>query len=55
MKCFPTPDAREAFLANTVLDRSYDVSPNLTDPYGRFDLVQQQRDAIALFKTQFQI
>ena len=55
MQCYPSPEAREAFLANTVLDRSYDFSSNLTDPFNRYSLIQQQRDAIALFKTEFAI
>ena len=57
MKCFPSPDAREEFIRNTVLERSYDIDPNITvtDPFNRFQLVQTQRDAIALWKSQFQI
>ncbi|KAI0752659.1 TAP-like protein-domain-containing protein [Daedaleopsis nitida] len=54
-QCFPTPEARDAFIANTVLDRGYDVSPNVTDPFNRYHLIQLQRDAEALYKTQFAI
>ena len=54
-RCFPSPEARTAFIANTVLDRGYDVSPNLTDPDNRYHLIQTQRDADALYKTQFAI
>ncbi|RPD76009.1 hypothetical protein L226DRAFT_522437 [Lentinus tigrinus ALCF2SS1-7] len=54
-RCFPSPEARTAFIANTVLDRGYDVSPNLTDPANRYHLIQTQRDADALYKTQFAI
>ncbi|KAI0767486.1 TAP-like protein-domain-containing protein [Fomes fomentarius] len=55
VRCFPSDEARAAFIANTVLDRGYDVGPNLTDPYNRFHLIEQQRDAEALYKTQFAI
>ncbi|TFK81819.1 alpha/beta-hydrolase [Polyporus arcularius HHB13444] len=54
-KCFPTPEARTAFIANTVIDRGYDVGPNLADPSNRYHLIQTQRDADALYKTQFAI
>ena len=54
-RCFPSPEARTAFIANTVLDRGYDVSPNLTDPDNGYHLIQTQRDADALYKTQFAI
>ncbi|KAH9928020.1 TAP-like protein-domain-containing protein [Epithele typhae] len=46
---------RTAFITNTVIDRSYDVSPNVTDPFNRYHLVQTQREADALYKTQFAI
>ena len=55
MKCFPTHEARTAFIANTVLDRSYEVGPDLTGPENQFRLVETQRDAIGLYKTQFAI
>ncbi|KAI0719840.1 TAP-like protein-domain-containing protein [Cerioporus squamosus] len=54
-RCFPTPEARRAFIANTVIDRGYDVGPNLTDPANRYHLIETQRDADALYKTQFAI
>ncbi|KAI0772753.1 TAP-like protein-domain-containing protein [Trametes elegans] len=54
-QCFPSPEAHAAFIANTVLDRGYDVNPNLTDPFTRAHLIAQQRDANALWKTQFEI
>ncbi|KAH9884113.1 TAP-like protein-domain-containing protein [Cubamyces lactineus] len=54
-QCFPTPEAHAAFIANTVLERGYDVGPNLTDPANRYHLIQLQRDANALWKTQFEI
>ena len=42
-------------MTNTVLDRGYDVGPNLTDPFTRDHLIQQQRDADALLEAQFKI
>ncbi|KAI0356986.1 hypothetical protein OH77DRAFT_1534392 [Trametes cingulata] len=54
-QCFPSPEAHSAFIANTVLERGYDVGPNLTDPLNRNHLIQQQRDADALWETQFKI
>ncbi|EJF56709.1 hypothetical protein DICSQDRAFT_174660 [Dichomitus squalens LYAD-421 SS1] len=54
-KCFIENGSREAFSANTVLDRGYDVSPNLTDSYNRFHLIETQRDANALDQAQFEV
>ncbi|KAI0658733.1 TAP-like protein-domain-containing protein [Cubamyces menziesii] len=54
-QCFPSPDAHSAFIANTVLERGYDVGPNLTDPANRNHLIQLQRDADALWQAQFEI
>ncbi|KAI0372414.1 hypothetical protein BV20DRAFT_1050746 [Pilatotrama ljubarskyi] len=54
-QCFPSPEAHAAFIANTVLERGYDVGPNLTDPLNRNHLVQLQRDADSLWQTQFEI
>ncbi|KAI0658734.1 TAP-like protein-domain-containing protein [Cubamyces menziesii] len=54
-QCFPTPEAHTAFIANTVLERGYDVGPDLTDPANRYHLIQLQRDADALWQTQFEI
>ncbi|KAI0772754.1 TAP-like protein-domain-containing protein [Trametes elegans] len=52
-KCFSSPDARQAFLANTVLDRGYDVAPDAADPGNRYHLIEQQREANALYQAQF--
>ena len=38
-----------------MLDRGYDVSPNLTSPLNRNHLVELQRDATALYQAQFAI
>ncbi|KAI0634191.1 TAP-like protein-domain-containing protein [Trametes polyzona] len=54
-KCFSSPEARQAFIANTVLDRGYDVAPDVQDPFNRYHLIQTQRDADGLFKSQFEI
>ena len=54
-KCFTANGSREAFLANTVLDRGYDVSPDLADPGNRPNLIQSQRDANTLYQAQSQI
>ncbi|TBU37821.1 TAP-like protein-domain-containing protein [Dichomitus squalens] len=54
-KCFTGNGSRQAFIANTVLDRGYDVSPNLTDPFNRYHLIETQRDANALYQAQFQV
>ncbi|KAI1791668.1 TAP-like protein-domain-containing protein [Ganoderma leucocontextum] len=54
VQCFPGNGTREAFIANTVLDRGYDVSPDPTDPANWYHLIETQRDANALYKTQFE-
>ncbi|KAI0325007.1 alpha/beta-hydrolase [Cubamyces sp. BRFM 1775] len=54
-QCFPSPEAHAAFIGNTVLERGYDVGPNLTDPANRDHLIQLQRDADALWQTQFEV
>ena len=38
-----------------MLDRGYDSSVNYTDPFNRHHLIETQRDANGLFKTQFAI
>ncbi|KAH9927997.1 TAP-like protein-domain-containing protein [Epithele typhae] len=53
--CFPSPEARQAFIANTVIDRSFDVAEDLTDPMTHAGLVQQERNRIGLFKSQFAV
>ncbi|KAI0708631.1 TAP-like protein-domain-containing protein [Earliella scabrosa] len=54
-QCFPSKEARAAFIANTVLGQGYDVGGDLSDPQNRFHLIAQQREAEALYKTQFAI
>ncbi|KAF7790649.1 hypothetical protein EIP86_001605 [Pleurotus ostreatoroseus] len=43
------------FKRNTVLERSYDVPSNISREEARKILVQQQREADALLKTQFEV
>ena len=38
-----------------MLDRGYDSTSNFTDPFNRYHLIETQRDANGLFKTQFEI
>ncbi|OCH85906.1 hypothetical protein OBBRIDRAFT_797713 [Obba rivulosa] len=54
-QCFPSRDAQRAFKSHTVLERGYDVGPNLTDPSNREHLIRLQREADALYKVQFEI
>ncbi|KAI0827448.1 TAP-like protein-domain-containing protein [Trametes gibbosa] len=54
-QCYSSPAARQAFIANTVLDRGYDVAPEVKDPFNRYHLIQTQRDADGLYKSQFEI
>ncbi|KAH9854634.1 TAP-like protein-domain-containing protein [Lenzites betulinus] len=54
-QCYSSADARQAFIANTVLDRGYDVAPDVEDPFNRYHLIQTQRDADGLYKSQFEI
>ncbi|KAI0672369.1 TAP-like protein-domain-containing protein [Trametes maxima] len=54
-RCFSSPEAHAAFIQSTVIERGYDVGPNLTDPLNRSHLIELQRDADALWRTQFEI
>lgn len=38
-----------------MLDRGFDVAPDVQDPFNRYHLIQTQRDADALYKAQFEI
>lgn len=53
--CFGSTESRAAFMRNTVLDRSFDLGPNLTDPSLRENLLRQQKEADALYQAQFEI
>ncbi|KAM5538029.1 hypothetical protein V8D89_008226 [Ganoderma adspersum] len=55
VQCFPGNGTREAFIANTVLDRGFDVSPDPTDPVNWYHLIESQRDANALYRAQFEL
>ncbi|OCH84673.1 hypothetical protein OBBRIDRAFT_763985 [Obba rivulosa] len=54
-QCFPSQADYLAFKSHTVLERGYDVGPNLTVPGNREHLIALQREADALLKTQFEI
>ena len=53
--CFPKSGSREEFIKNTVIDRGYDSSTDYGDDRNRYHLIETQRDANSLFKTQFTI
>lgn len=52
--CFG-PGGYEQFTSHTVLDRGYDFTPDLDDPSNRAHLIEQQREADALYETQFKV
>ncbi|KIJ55466.1 hypothetical protein M422DRAFT_24041 [Sphaerobolus stellatus SS14] len=53
-KCF-SPGGYGLFKHHTVLGRGYEVGKNLSDPRTRERLIEQQREADALYETQFTI
>ncbi|KIJ55468.1 hypothetical protein M422DRAFT_24044 [Sphaerobolus stellatus SS14] len=53
-KCF-APGGYALFRQHTVLEHGYEVGKNLSDPRTRDRLVEQQREADALYQTQFKI
>ncbi|PIL24469.1 hypothetical protein GSI_14223 [Ganoderma sinense ZZ0214-1] len=55
VRCFPGNGTREVFIANTVLDRGFDVSRDPTDATNWYHLLETQRDANALYQTQFEV
>ncbi|KAF8579923.1 alpha/beta-hydrolase [Ramaria rubella] len=54
VRCFGEDGNYQLFKTHTVLDRGFDVGPNLTDPRTRDNLLLQQREAESLYKTQFE-
>ena len=54
VQCF-APSQYNQFKKNTILQHSFDVGPNLSDPFTRDHLLIQQREADALYKTQFEV
>ncbi|KDN50221.1 hypothetical protein RSAG8_01557, partial [Rhizoctonia solani AG-8 WAC10335] len=51
--CFKPREEKDIFYRNTVFELGYTQPPNVTkDPFGRFDLVLQYRQAISMFETQ---
>ncbi|KIJ55465.1 hypothetical protein M422DRAFT_63524 [Sphaerobolus stellatus SS14] len=53
-RCF-APGGYSLFKRHTVLERGYEVGKNLSDPRTRDRLIEQQREADALYETQFKI
>ncbi|KAG8698176.1 hypothetical protein FRC09_007387 [Ceratobasidium sp. 395] len=51
--CFKSREEKDTFYRNTVFELGYTQPPNVTkDPFARFDLIQQYRQAIAMWETQ---
>ncbi|CAE6481465.1 unnamed protein product [Rhizoctonia solani] len=51
--CFKSREEKDTFYRNTVFELGYTQPPNVTeDPFARFDLVLQYRQAISMFETQ---
>ncbi|KAH7345035.1 TAP-like protein-domain-containing protein [Rhizoctonia solani] len=51
--CFKSREEKDTFYRNTVFELGYTQPPNVNkDPFARFDLVQQYRQAISMFETQ---
>ncbi|QRV76524.1 alpha/beta hydrolase family protein [Ceratobasidium sp. AG-Ba] len=51
--CFKSREEKDTFYRNTVFELGYTQPPNVTeDPYARFDLVLQYRQAIAMWEAQ---
>jgi len=53
-QCFPSGGYQQ-FKRHTVLERGFEVGRNLSDPRTRERLLEQQREADALYKTQFEV
>ena len=53
-QCFEPP-AYNVFRQNTILERSYDFGPNLTDPGTREHLIELEREAKAYYKAQIEV
>ncbi|THH14114.1 hypothetical protein EW146_g6187 [Bondarzewia mesenterica] len=55
VNCFETPIRRALFMKNTLLDRGFQVAPNVSDPRSRELLIHQQLEAEALYQSQFAV
>ncbi|GJJ14062.1 hypothetical protein Clacol_008319 [Clathrus columnatus] len=54
VKCFADNDY-DLFKVNTILDRGFDIGPNLSDPRTRDHLLLQQREAETLYQLQYEM
>lgn len=55
VQCFPHPIEQQIFRANTVFEQGFSVSSNLSDPKTRDHLIEQQRQFLAMKKTQAEL
>ncbi|KLO10589.1 hypothetical protein SCHPADRAFT_510397 [Schizopora paradoxa] len=55
VQCFPHPIDQHIFRANTVFEQGFSVSSNLSDPRTREHLIEQQRQFLAMKKTQAEL
>lgn len=55
VRCFDKPRMYQLFRGNTVLERGFDVGPDLNDPRTRERLLEQRREADALTQTQYEM
>jgi len=55
VQCFPHPIEQQIFRANTVFEQGFSVSSNLSDPSTREHLIEQQRQFLAMKKTQAEL
>lgn len=55
VKCHPSAQASALFLANTVLETTFEVPPDPFSPEGKAILVKQQNEALALWQTRAEI
>ncbi|KAF8498909.1 hypothetical protein BU17DRAFT_102873 [Hysterangium stoloniferum] len=54
VQCF-APGQYDQFTKHTILQRGFDVGPNMSDPFTRDHLLSQQREADVLYKAQFEV
>ncbi|TDL21518.1 hypothetical protein BD410DRAFT_829026 [Rickenella mellea] len=55
VQCFPDPLGREIFVSDTVFEQGFTVSSNLSDPAMRERVITQQREWLAMKKTQAEL
>ncbi|KAL7409815.1 TAP-like protein-domain-containing protein [Mrakia frigida] len=54
-KCFSSDRALQLFRANTRLERMFDLPPDPFSVEGRNELIEQQREVIALWETEYKL